>query len=225
MTTPNALDLLLGDRPGHQRLHRTVRREFGPERLEVLRPRVEQLANRLISRFAVRGEAELVGEFAVPLPVTIRMELLGVPGSDRENLRYWADAPGRQADGLGYLRDLVSYQTTQPGILASTDLLGRLCRDEGGPERLSDVELASLAWLLLVDYPVTVELIRTGVLACRDDAVEELVQPDDPIGLGLPLALMEAQVGVRVLLERCRGLATGTPGPRSLPITFQAATA
>jgi cytochrome P450 len=219
MARPNALNALLRDQTGHGRLHQVVGREFGPERLDVLRPSVKQVANRLISRFVARGKAELMEEFAEPLPLTIRMELLGVPESDRENLRYWVDVPGRQDDGLGYLRDLVNHKTTHPGIIATADLLGRLCRDEGGPERLSDLELASLAWLLLVDYPVTADLIRAGVLG------EDLAPPEDPVGLGLPLALTEARIAVEVLRERCRELTTGTPGPTSLPITFQAVTA
>ncbi|HEV7975246.1 hypothetical protein [Amycolatopsis sp.] len=219
MERPNTLNALLRDQTGHGRLHQVVSREFGQERLEVLRPSVGQLANRLISRFVARGQAELMEDFAVPLPLTIRMELLGVPESDRENLRYWVDEPGQQDDGLGYLSDLVNHKTTHPGIIATTDLLGRLCRDEGGPERLSDVELASLAWLLLVDYPVTAGLIRAGVLGT------DLVRPADPVGLGLPLALTEARIATGLLRERCRELTTGTPGPRSLPITFLAATA
>jgi len=219
MERPNALNALLRDQTGHGRLRQVVRGEFSPERLEVLRPRVEQLANRLISRFVARGQAELMAEFAVPLPLTIRMELLGVPENDRENLRYWVDEPGQQNDGVGYLSDLVNHKTTHPGIIATTDLLGRLCRDEGGQERLSDGELASLAWLLLVDYPVTAELIQAAVLGF------ELTQPEDPVGLGLPLALTEARIAIGVLRERCRELTTGTPGPRSLPITFRPATA
>jgi hypothetical protein len=218
MARPNALNALLRDQTGHGRLHQVVSREFSPERLEVLRPQVGQLANRLISRFVALGRAELMEEFAVPLPLTLRMELLGVPESDRENLRYWVDQPGQRDEGLGYLQDLVNHKTTHPGIVATTDLLGRLCRDEGGPERLSDLELASLAWLLLVDYPVTAELIRAGVLG------EDLARPADPVGLGLPIALTEARIAVGVLRERCRELTTGTPGPGSLPITFQPAT-
>ena len=58
--------------------------------------------------------------FAAPLPITVIMELLGVPEVDQENFRYWADVVTGVDDGdmdliqgiheetSGYLRDLVT---------------------------------------------------------------------------------------------------------------------
>ena len=83
-------NLLRSDQPAHTRLRRLVGKAFTPGRIERLRPRVQQLADDLVARFAPRGEAELVAEFAFPLPLMVIMELLGLPVPDREKFHEWA---------------------------------------------------------------------------------------------------------------------------------------
>jgi cytochrome P450 len=174
-------DRLLRDPPKHGRLRRAVSREFTPRRIEALRPRVEQLTERLLAEIAPRGQAELIEDFAVPLAITIVMELLGVPRVDQENFRYWADlvtgvrgrhedeVPSAHAEAGGYLADLIRHKARTTDDVASTDLLSALARSDDG-DRLPERELTSLAFLLLVaGCTTTIDLIGNGMRALLHD--------------------------------------------------------
>ena len=75
------------DPPEHTRLRRLVSKAFTARRVEELRPRVQAITDTLLDRISPRGHAELVAEFALPLPVTVIGELLGVPEADRDRFR------------------------------------------------------------------------------------------------------------------------------------------
>jgi cytochrome P450 len=204
-------NLLRSDPPTHTRLRRLVGKAFTPGRIEQLRPGVQQMADGLAARFLPRGEAELIGEFAFPLPLMVIMELLGLPVADRDQFQRWAqmtvprgpDSLQEQAAGYaairGYFVDLVARKTREPG---GDDLLSALVavRDEG--QRLDEDELLGMAWLLLTaGHSTTVDLIGSGTLALlrhpdqhaalRADpgrlpaAIEEMVRYDGAVELGI----------------------------------------
>ncbi|GLZ29792.1 cytochrome P450 [Lentzea sp. NBRC 105346] len=165
--------MLMSDPPDHGRLRRAVSREFTPRRIAALRPRIQELADTLLDLVIPAGKADLISSFAAPLPITVIMELLGVPDVDQENFRYWADVvtgvhegdheliPQVHAEAAGYLRDLVAHKRTSE----EDDLIGALAR-VAGPDALTDDELVSLAFLLLVaGYTTTIDLIGNGTLA------------------------------------------------------------
>ncbi|MGW4209831.1 cytochrome P450 family protein [Lentzea sp. NPDC004789] len=176
--------MLMSDVPDHTRLRRAVSREFTPRRIAALRPRIEQVASSLIDSFVHDGQCDLISSFASPLPVTVIMELLGVPEVDRENFKYWADVvtgvnegdhelvAGIHEEASGYLRDLVAWKRTS----GDTDLIGSLARVTG-EDALNDRELVSLAFLLLVaGYVTTIDLIGNGTLALlRNPEQQELL--------------------------------------------------
>ncbi|OJF15930.1 cytochrome P450 family protein [Couchioplanes caeruleus] len=208
----NALpSMLTTDAPDHTRLRRLVSRAFTARRVETLRPRVRDLARELLDPIVPRGHADLVAEFAFPLPVAVICELLGVPFADRayfsrqssDLLRPPVDAAaialadaarGRLRD---YLADLVASKRTG----RADDLLSDLVA-AGEEQRLTDEELISMALLLLVaGHETTVNLIGTGVWlllqrpahleALRTDpqllpsAVEEFLRFDGPVMTGV----------------------------------------
>ncbi|MFB7183002.1 cytochrome P450 [Streptomyces sp. NPDC056257] len=204
-----ATSMLDADPPHHTRLRGLVAREFTARRIESLRPRVRQITDELLDEMAARPDrrADLIRSFAVPLPMTVICELLGVPGLDRARFRYWSNeivAPldGVAADGrvleqmTAYLFELVAAKAADPG----DDLLSALIRtrDEDG-DRLSPDELIGMAFLLLVaGHETTVNLIGNGVRALLahpdqlaalradpdgliDGAVEEMLRYDGPV--------------------------------------------
>ena len=192
-------DVLLRDPPKHGRLRRAVSREFTPRRIEALRPKVEQVTERLLAEVAPRGQAELIEDFAVPLAITIVMELLGVPRVDQENFRYWADlvtgmrggdeneVPQAYAEASGYLADLIRHKAKTTGDVANTDLLSALVRADDS-DRLPERELTSLAFLLLVaGYLTTIDLIGNGMSALlrNPDQLELLRTKPELIGAAL----------------------------------------
>ncbi|WP_314247393.1 cytochrome P450 family protein [Streptomyces kutzneri] len=204
-----ATSMLDTDPPHHTRLRRLVAREFTARRVESLRPRVQQITDGLLDAMAARPDrrADLITSFAVPLPMTVICELLGVPGLDRQRFRYWSGEIVAPLDGVGadpraveemtaYLLELVAAKAEDPG----EDLLSALIRtrDEDGG-RLSPDELIGMAFLLLVaGHETTVNLIGNGVRALLahpaqlaalradpdgllDGAVEEMLRYDGPV--------------------------------------------
>ncbi|WP_327381045.1 cytochrome P450 family protein [Streptomyces sp. NBC_01207] len=204
-----ATSMLDTDPPRHTRLRRLVAREFTARRVESLRPRVQQITDELLDAMAARPDrrADLIASFAVPLPMTVICELLGVPGLDRQRFRYWSGEIVAPLDGVGadpraveemtaYLLELVAAKAEDPG----EDLLSALIRtrDEDGG-RLSPDELIGMAFLLLVaGHETTVNLIGNGVRALLahpgqlaalradpdvliDGAVEEMLRYDGPV--------------------------------------------
>src|SRR5438067_7368931 len=85
--------ILSMDPPEHTRLRRLVAKAFTARRVEQLRPRVVEIADGLIDAMVADGPpADLVERLALPLPVTVICELLGVPVADRHRFHVWSDA-------------------------------------------------------------------------------------------------------------------------------------
>ena len=75
--------MLMADPPDHTRLRRLVSRSFTPRQVERLRPAVHELVDELLDDLAGRGEIDFMAEFALPFPMAVIGELVGVPPSDR----------------------------------------------------------------------------------------------------------------------------------------------
>src|SRR5207253_5259633 len=88
--------MLFRDPPDHTRLRGLVSKAFTPRALEAVRPRVVEIVNRLIDDLADPdgggGEVDLIADLALPLPVTVISELLGLPIEDQAQARKWAEA-------------------------------------------------------------------------------------------------------------------------------------
>ncbi|KAA9154396.1 cytochrome P450 [Amycolatopsis acidicola] len=210
--TPNAFEsslashLLNMDPPDHTRLRKLVNKAFTARTVSRLRPRIEQIADELLDSITAPGSVDLLEAFAFPLPITVICELLGIPVADRDDFRTWsnsivsASAPEvlqeHSAALAGYLNALIAVKRSEP----SEDLLSDLVHVSEEGDQLSDVELISMAFLLLVaGHETTVNLIGNGVLALlehpdqlaalREDpsllpgAVEELLRYDGPINI------------------------------------------
>ena len=199
------LHMLDSDPPDHERLRRLVNKAFTMRHVELLRPRIAAITAGLLDDMSTQREVDLLASFAFPLPVTVICELLGVPVADRDDFRAWsativsntATPAAYQSDGtamIRYFTALLAARRHEP----AEDLLSALitARDEG--DRLSENELVSMAFLLLVaGRETTVNLIGNGMLALllnpgqlarlRDDpsllsgAVEELLRYVNPV--------------------------------------------
>jgi cytochrome P450 len=175
-------NLLAVDPPDHSRLRRLVAIPFTPKYIEGLRPRVQVIADTLLDSVQERAhesgrrEMELISDFAYPLPLTVISEMLGIPLADRDNFREWSQAavsftPADRANPavtakliefIGYLRRLVAEKRSNPG----DDLLSGLVLAEAEGDKLSENELLSMIFLLIVaGHETTVNLIGNGTLA------------------------------------------------------------
>ena len=162
-------NMLQSDPPQHTRLRHLVAGHFAPGRIAALRPRVERVAGDLLDALPRRGTADLVARYALPLPVTVICELLGVPGADREVFHTWSNelvmptSPEAAHSAAGaltcYLTDLVGAKRDAPDGTLLGDLTA--AADAGG---LTAEELLGMAFLILVaGHETTVSLIAATV--------------------------------------------------------------
>ncbi|MFD8494669.1 cytochrome P450 [Amycolatopsis sp. NPDC059657] len=200
-----APDMNHADPPDHTRLRRLVTREFTGKRIAGLEPRMREIAGELIGRFAGDGHADLIAQFAIPFPVTVICELLGVPEADRAELRELSvallrdDEHRREAHAAltEHIRDLVRRKRNQRG----DDLISALVPVAEDDDALNWDELASMVLLLLVaGHETTANLIGNGMLGLLrhpeqaerlrrrpellSTAVDELLRFDPPLQLG-----------------------------------------
>jgi len=99
-----ARSLIASDPPDHVRLRRLVARPFTPRSIATLEPRARQICDSLVDQLLAaggRGDADLVTQLAIPFPVLVIAEALGIPPERREDFKRWSDALVGQLDGEG----------------------------------------------------------------------------------------------------------------------------
>ena len=152
--------MLYTDPPEHTAIRGLVARHFTARRVELIRPRAEQITAELLDAMLAKGSpADLLADFARPLPTKIICELLGLPVDDSERLRHNVDLLmsvhgadpvelGRAYHFLmGYLGDAVATLRARPG----EDLLSALITDPAPHGReVTDDDLVGTAMLLFV---------------------------------------------------------------------------
>ncbi|MEU7485771.1 cytochrome P450 [Streptomyces sp. NPDC042319] len=172
--------LLNIDPPDHTRLRRLVAKAFTPRTVARFAPRVQELTDQLIDGFAARGEADLIHEFAFPLPIYAICDLLGVPREDQDDFRDWAGMMIRHGGGprggvarsvkkmRAYLADLIhrKRETLAAEETGDEDLISALIRASDHGEHLTENEAAAMAFILLfAGFETTVNLIGNGTYA------------------------------------------------------------
>ncbi|WP_026425600.1 cytochrome P450 [Actinokineospora inagensis] len=221
---PSPPGSILGlDPPDHTRLRRLVMKAFTVRRVEQLRPRAQDIANGLVDAMIEHGRpVDLVDEFALPLPVTVICELLGVPYEDRVDFRVWSDAflattkytPDQARVYIDRLTDYMAGLIAQRRQHPTDDLIGALVIARDEEDRLSEEELVSLSMGLLVaghettasqipnfvytllTHPDQLDRVRAD-LSLVPRAVEELMRYV-PLGIGGGIAryaLEDVQLG------------------------------
>ncbi len=183
---PMARNMLDLDPPDHTRLRALVQKAFTPRLVERLRSRIESICDELLAAAAPDRHFELVAGYALPLPMAIITELLGIPYRDRKRFHAWSSrivSVSQARDALlalpaawfllRYLRRLVAWRRTRP----EDDILTALLEVEQQGDRLSADELLAMVVLLLIaGHETTVNLIASGTLALlqHPDQLERL---------------------------------------------------
>jgi cytochrome P450 len=164
--------------PEHPRLRRLVTPAFLPRALVEWRSQVEELVAARLDQFIQNGGGDLEGEYAAPIPAIVLARLLGMPYEDHqlfENVTLAFEAivkPIITEEALStahhatlefhtYIRDLVEDHRST----GQQDLLGMLIAAEDQGDRLTESELVSLVFnLVLAGSDTTASLISSGVL-------------------------------------------------------------
>ncbi len=169
--------MLTMDPPRHTQLRNLINRAFTPRRVAGLEPRIQEITDGLLAEVLPSGRMDIVEHLAVPLPVIIIAELLGVPPADRARFKHWSDVIvanlGQDFTGAGppevqsVQDEFIAYFTEQLDDhrrAPKDDLIGALLAADIDGERLAAEELLTFCILLLVaGNETTTNLIGNAV--------------------------------------------------------------
>jgi cytochrome P450 len=187
--------LIHSDPPDHTRLRSLVTKAFNARVVEGMRPRMQEIVNEVVDAARQTGQMDVIKDLAIPLPVTVLAEILGVPKADVHLFKNWADGllafqglnkpavevlqRSQQAIlGIrGYLGELLKEKREHPG----EDLLSELAAAESEGEKLSETELLNTCITLLVaGHETTTSLIGNGLWALLRHPDQCQLLKDDP---------------------------------------------
>jgi cytochrome P450 len=178
----------------HARLRRLVSPAFTARRAAEFRSRIEPIVERLLDDLpghAIGGTVDLLAYFTRPLPIDVIGELVGIDPADRATWReYGAAVAAGHGEAFaaaipGIMRDsmaAVARRTTAPGADLLSELIGMHAGDE---DRLSDVELVTLVWHLVLTGQTPALLIANAVEALLEHPEQLAALRTDP-GLDSP---------------------------------------
>lgn len=148
------VNLNSSDAPRHRDIRSLVSKAFTPKTLKDWEPRIQSITDDLVERMSHQTQVDIVKDFAVPLPVTVITDLLGVPHNEQQMIKAWSDvlflpfSKGNLEDlnvkkeqaireFQSYLLPLVQKKREQP----SDDIISDLTKVEYEGDKLTDQEI------------------------------------------------------------------------------------
>jgi cytochrome P450 len=193
------------DPPDHTRLRRLVSATFTAQRIEVMRTHIERIASELLDAMTGPKTVDLLDAYAWPLATRVLCDLIGFPADRAGEFRTWTEIvsggpdrmhewPAHLTQLLTIIRDLLAQLRARPG----DHLLSELIAARDGENRLSEDELTSMVFLLLIaGHETAANLIGNGTFRLLEDrsrwhrlrtephllpaAIEEFVRYDPPV--------------------------------------------
>ncbi len=212
--------MVFKDDPDHARLRRLVNQAFTPRRIQSMAESIERIVEELLDGLTHHDVVDLVGDFAIPLPLSVISRMLGVSDVDRERFSHLME---RMADGTGSGSAFEMIRAIPSGrkLLKMIDAMAELRRvepdealisslvavgEEG--DKLSKDETAAMIFLLmLAGHDTTANLIGSSILTLlehpeqaerlRQDpsvatsAIEELLRYTTPVPCGAARITLE----------------------------------
>ena len=215
--------MLTTDGAAHERFRSLVNAVFSPRRIAAMQPKILDATERLIDAFIEAGECDFIEQFAVPLPIYLVSDMMGIPRESFRRFRQWSDAfilrngqmgtPEQEVEAAKlivecqrYLHDLVQRRRVQP----EDDMISDLAH--AGGTTLSDVEILSILQQILIAGNETTRGALIGLLAhllrhpdqlqsLRDNpalvpnAVEEALRCETPAACTWRIAREDLELG------------------------------
>lgn len=171
-------NLITEDPPRHDDMRSVVNRGFTPKRIAALEPRMRAIVGECMARMRGGEPIDVVRDLAIPLPVTVIAEMLGVDSSKQTDFKRWSDAlisassGGAREGGLrsilnpmgelrGYLRTVVAERKAAP----TDDLISVLLNSESEGTLDENELFGFIALLLVAGNETTTNLIGNSTLA------------------------------------------------------------
>jgi cytochrome P450 len=182
--------MIFNDPPRHTKLRALVSQAFTPRSIASLESRIRDVAHELLNASIQNGKMDLATDFAIPLPLIVIAEMLGVPSRDRPRFRTWNDVLLRMSytvvgppapeivnefiattkDMNTYLAGLLEIRRQSP----TDDLLTRLIQAEVDGERLTQDEILGFFQLLLLAGSETTTNLINNAFVCFMDNPDQL---------------------------------------------------
>jgi cytochrome P450 len=247
--THNKFALLHDDPPHHTRLRRLVTKAFTPQRISALSDWIGRIAHQLLDA-AGNGPVDIISAYAIPLPMRIIAELLGIPEGDFLAFKRWSDAvisyTGMPAEErhlkinelMKYLGDVIVARRARP----ATDLISALIQAEVEGTSLSDEEISTFSAVLLIAGNETLTNLvgnMMAILADRpelwhraredralvDPIIEEVLRYESPVQrfprvTTRPVRINGVELGAGELVDLFYGAANRDPAVFEDPDTF-----
>jgi cytochrome P450 len=196
-------NILSSDPPDHTRLRSLLAAAFTSRRVEALRPWITDIVDGLLDEMARKGSAELVSEFALPIPLTVICELFGVPVEYRSQIRGWTETlfhggtPDQMRHASDEIDNLLGGLVAQRRKNPTEDFTSALVQAEA-QQQVSTEELVTLLRAMLAGgNETTVNLLGNSIAALLRhpdqlaavladperwrDVVEEVLRWDGPV--------------------------------------------
>ena len=185
---PFAAAMITTDPPKHRELRSLVTQAFTPRAVEAMAPRIRQIVHEQLDLVRGKDTFDVIADLAVPLPVIVIAEMMGIPVEDRGSFKKWsdqvvglanvagefnydafADNSGAIMEMAGYFFQMIEHRKTNPG----EDLISGLVKAEVDGRKLETIELLGFCLLLLVaGNETTTNLIGNAMLTFSE-------HPDD----------------------------------------------
>ncbi len=205
---PLISSMIVTDDPAHRRQRDLVRHVFTPAAVAQFEPQLRSYAQQLLADLRNRPGFELQSEYALKIPTRMIADIMGVPERTMPEFAQGIRTLTEGFSGFKLVRSLFvglpQLVKTMRGLIADKrrhpgdDMLTQLIAAEADGDRLSDDELLSLAFLLIVaGFETTVHLITNGVKTLlehpqqlerlrhdptlMDSAIEEILRHRGPV--------------------------------------------
>ena len=176
--------LFTADPPVHTRHRKLIAKALSPRSVRALEPKIRAITTDLIDAFIARGSVDLMPEFAVPLPVTVIADILGVDRADIWTFKHWGDLMiSGNIDMLSHerrrevakavveLHDYFVPRIEQRRQNPTDDLLSIMVNTEvdGEPPLTTEELLPIIDQILLAGHETTTNLIGNAMLVLLND--------------------------------------------------------
>lgn len=183
--------IIFMDPPRQATLRGLISQAFTLRAVSNLEQRIRALSSELLDEVFERGEMDLVADYAVPLPMMVIAEMIGIPTTEWERFRAWSDVILRLSHTLAagpaagtavseyavvkaemdlYLQTVIHQRRANP----KNDLLSRMVRAEQDGERLNEEEIAGFIELLLVAGQETTSNLICNAVLCFSQFPDQL---------------------------------------------------